>query len=127
MKEGESANLIPFTCPQLVIKKAWKSAEGRFQAAVVDAGTEKKGILCTQSYITVHVDQQHEADLEAACLACNSIFAAYYLFMTSGRCSGYIPEAQVSEITDLPIPESEFFPAIDWLSFGCQTTPGLRH
>jgi hypothetical protein len=61
--------------------------------------------LCSQSYISVHADEEFKTTLDTACLTYNSILAVYYLFLTSGRCAGYIPEALVEELLTVPIPE----------------------
>ena len=64
----------------------------------------KRGVLCNQSYLSVHADQ---AVLEAACLSHNSVMAVYYHFLTSGRFAAYRPKLSKDEILELPIPLPE--------------------
>lgn len=98
-----STDFEAFDAPQLILKQSWKSG-GRFRAFMVIPDNPVKGIICSQSYVSVHVDRSSATVLEGACLAYNSILAVYHLFLTSGRCSGYIPEALVKEILSVPIP-----------------------
>jgi len=109
-KNGEtdsraSTDFSAFEVPQLIIKESWKS-QGRFRSFLVVPDGSGKGIVCSQSYVSVHADREYESLLKCAWLTYNSIFAVYYLFLTSGRCSGYIPEALVEEILRVPIPEA---------------------
>ncbi len=100
----DSTDFGAFTLPQLIIKRSWRKAISRFQARIVDASA-KAGVLCTQSYVTVHLPIERENELEAACLSYNSILAVYYLLLTSGRFASYRPEPLVSELLRVPIPE----------------------
>jgi hypothetical protein len=100
----ESTDLSAFEAPQLILKQSWKSG-GRFQAFFVLPGKSGEGIICSKSYVSVHVEKKDEIKLEGACLSYNSILGVYYLFLTSGRCSGFIPEAYVEEIMSVPIPK----------------------
>ncbi len=102
----DSTDFRAFQLPQLVVKQSWK-AEGRFKASIVLPGKSEKGIICSKSYVSVHAEGTDDRWLKAACLSYNSILAVYYLFLTSGRCSGYIPEAYVEEILSVPIADVE--------------------
>jgi len=101
----DSTDFRAFEIPQLIIRQSWRM-EGRFNSFLVLPGKTEEGIVCSKSYISVHADKENRSILEAACLTYNSIFAVYYLFLTSGRCSGFIPEAYVEEILSLPIPKT---------------------
>lgn len=96
-------NLDAFLWPQLLIKQSWKKDSGRFHARLTQS-SHQEGILCTQSYITVHGPNLL---LEAACLSFNSMVAVYFLQLTSGRIAAYRPEALVSELMNLPLPEPQ--------------------
>jgi hypothetical protein len=100
-----STNFEAFDIPQLIIKQSWTVDKGRFEAALVDSDRDTGGVLCTQSYLTVHVPQGNDHVLEAVCLACNSILALYYLFLTSSRLASYRPEPLVSDWLNIPIPD----------------------
>jgi len=100
----ESTDISAFEVPQLILKQSWKSG-GRFQAFLVRPDKSGEGIVCSGSYVSVHVEKKDEIKLEGACLSYNSILGVYYLFLTSGRCSGFIPEACVEEIMSVPIPK----------------------
>jgi len=65
----DSTKLEAYQCPQLIVKLSWMRKIGRFQARL---NTSKKagGVLCNQSYLSVHSDLNV---LEAACIAFNSL------------------------------------------------------
>lgn len=100
----DSTAFEAFEPPQMLIKQGWRKESGRFQALLV-AATAKEGVLCTQSYITVHVEKEYRNLLETACLTYNSIFAVYFLMLTSGRFASYRPEPTVSDLLKLPLPK----------------------
>jgi hypothetical protein len=99
-----STDFSAFCPPQLIVKQTWSKKAGRFRAAVVDAQPGSDGILCSQSYVSVHAAS--EETLEAACLSLNSRVAPYYLLLTSGRFASYRPEVLVKDLLDVPIPPS---------------------
>jgi hypothetical protein len=94
-----------FDAPQLLVKQAWKAEDNRFQAAIacLDQQT-KKGVICDKSYVSIHFYDEYHPLLEAACLSYNSILAVYYLFLSSGRFSAYIPEINVDDLLSVPLP-----------------------
>jgi hypothetical protein len=103
-ERASSTRMEPFELPQLILKKSWEMGTGRLQAAVVNSTNEIGGVVCTQSYVSVHAAKEQEAWLLGACASFNSIFAIYYLLLTSGRLASYRPESLVSEILSVPIP-----------------------
>jgi hypothetical protein len=100
----DSTDFSAFSMPQLVIKRSWRKTANRFQARIVDQ-SEISGVLCTQSYVTVHLPIERRHELEAACLSYNSILSVYFLLLTSSRFASYRPEPLVSELLRVPIPE----------------------
>jgi hypothetical protein len=94
-----------FQSPQLVIKQSWIEDLGRFQAALVDAPPGDEGVLCSDSYVTVHATPERREILEAAWLAQNSKWATYYQLLTSGRFAAFIPQPLEDELRRLPLPE----------------------
>lgn len=102
----DSTSFLAFQLPQLIIKQGWRQSHRRFEAALVrHSGAE--GILCSKSYISVHMPESRRSTLEAACLTLNSKFAAYFLLLTSGRFASYRPEVNVEDILALPLPRME--------------------
>ena len=89
-----------FKWPQLIIKHSWNRPSGRFHARLTEA-RDKRGVLCNQSYMSIHADPPI---LEAAALAHNSAVAVYFQFLTSGRFAAYRPKLSKDEILNLPIP-----------------------
>jgi N-6 DNA Methylase len=100
--DRESTDYRAFTWPQLIIKRSWQKATARF-AARLSASQDCSGIVCNQSYVSVHAPEQ---TLLAAFYSFNSILAVYFLQLTSGRMAAYRPEALISELRNLPIPPS---------------------
>jgi N-6 DNA Methylase len=101
----DSTDFEAFTLPQLIIKQGWLQQVSRFQARLV-RDSSREGILCTQSYVTVHVPVHQRSFIEAACLSYNSAFAVYFLLLTSSRFASYRPEPLVEELLQVPIPET---------------------
>lgn len=99
----ESTDYSAFNLPQLIIKQGWQTDSKRFKAAIVKESRE--GILCSQSYTSIHLKQGSEEILETACLVMNSRFATFYLTLTSGRMATFIPTANVEDLLSVPLPE----------------------
>jgi len=97
--------MAAFELPQLIIKQSWKAEDGRFQAAITESNASLRGVLCSQSYVSVHLPDELYSYLEAACLSYNSKVAVYYFLLTSGRLAFYRPELRVTELLDVPLPE----------------------
>lgn len=99
----DSTDFSAFALPQLIIKQGWQREASRFQARLVRSAAQ--GVLCTQSYITVHDANPNAQALEGACLSLNSMVATYFLFLTSGRFASYRPEPLVEELLAVPFPQ----------------------
>lgn len=96
-----------FDVPQLIIKQSWITNQRKFTAALVEADSRtQQGILCKESFITVHADTENAAWLDAAWLSYNSKLAVYYLFLTSGRFSSFIHEVKPKELMRVPLPKA---------------------
>jgi hypothetical protein len=96
-----STGLEAFNWPQLIVKHSWNKPTGRFHARIT-ASQESEGVLCNQSYVSIHAS---EPILESAAIAHNSMIAVYFHFLTSGRFAAYRPKLSKDEILNLPIPE----------------------
>lgn len=97
-----STDYSAFAVPQLIIKQGWQSSSRRFEAAIVRASS--KGVLCSQSYTSIHMESDSSQVLERACLVLNSRFATFYLTLTSGRMAHYIPTVTVDDLLSVPLP-----------------------
>jgi hypothetical protein len=113
-----STNLSTFETPQILIKQSWKASIGRFQAAIVRSNEElDQGIICSESYLNVHVPEEQASILEAACLSYNSKLAVYYLLLSNGRFASYIPEVKPTDLLRVPISQSNLASLADINSF----------
>jgi hypothetical protein len=99
-----SSNFDAFEAPQLLIKSSWTKAKKRFQARLVNPTRQKHGVLCSQSYVSVHLAPMQKSALETACLAYNSNWANYFLLLTSGRFAFDRSEPLTDELRKLPLP-----------------------
>ena len=70
------------------------------------------GVICTQSYVSVHQFPGDDDWLSAACLAFHSGLSAYYLSLTS-RLAFDRGEALSGHILDVPIPHPSALPTLD--------------
>ena len=96
-----STNLDAYQWPQLLVKLSWMRKTKRFHARL-NTSRRVGGVLCNQSYLTVHGDMDV---LETACISFNSLIAVYFQFLTSGRVAAYRPKMSKDDIMDLPMPE----------------------
>ncbi|MBC8394866.1 MAG: hypothetical protein H8E17_20145 [Deltaproteobacteria bacterium] len=99
----ESTDYSAFNLPQLIIKQGWQVGSKRFEAAIVKDSHE--GILCSQSYTSIHLKQGPKEILETACLVMNSRFATFYLTLASGRMATFIPTITVEDLLSVPLPD----------------------
>jgi N-6 DNA Methylase len=99
-----STDFSAFKAPQMIVKQSWQSAIGRFQAAIVKSSNESDlGIICSESYVNVHIPEEQAWILEAACLSYNSKLAVYFLFLSNGRFASYIPEVKPKDLLRVPV------------------------
>ena len=91
--------------PQMILKQSYQQDVKRFQAVLVDS-KENEGILCSGSYISVHVSEKLKKILEVACMTYNSKLSVYYLLLSSGSFASYIPKISVEDILGVPIPDT---------------------
>jgi hypothetical protein len=101
--DDDSTTVEPFDLPQLILKKSWQATTRRLQAAIVASDTHTGGVVCSQSYVSVHAVPAHQGALEAACLTYSSVLAVYFLLLSSGRLASYRPEPLVEEILRIPL------------------------
>jgi len=91
--------------PQLILKQSWKALSKRFQAAIIEPDEQtNRGIICSESCVTVHTSEDHIDILKAACLIYNSKLAVYYLFLSNGFFASYRPKVTVNDLLNVPIP-----------------------
>jgi hypothetical protein len=98
-------NFAAFQLPQMIMKLSWQKKSGRFRSVIIDPDNTNQGIICSESYVSIHIPESHISQLNAACLAYNSKLAVYYLLLSSGRFASYIPEVNVDDLLRVPIPE----------------------
>lgn len=99
-----SSDFSAFDVPQLIIKQSILKNVGRFQAQLVQVKDSRQGIVCTQSYVSVHQFARGDGWLRAACMAFRSRLSAYFLALTS-RLAFDRGEALAGHMLDVPIPE----------------------
>jgi hypothetical protein len=98
-----STDYSAFAMPQFIIKQGWQISSRRFEAAIVRESSN--GVLCSQSYTSIHMKSDSPQVLERACLVLNSRFATFYLTLTSGPMAHYIPKVTVDDLLSVPLPE----------------------
>jgi hypothetical protein len=104
--EKDSTNFRAFESPQLIINNAWKSDHKRFAAAL--SGVEcTEGVICNDSYLSVHVEKRYYRWLESACLSYNSKIAVYYLLLASGRFASYRPSISAEDMLSVPVSDPD--------------------
>lgn len=99
------SSLSAFQMPQMILKLSWQKKSGRFRSVIIKPDNTNQGIICSESYVSIHITEENISQLNAACLAYNSKLAVYYLLLASGRFASYIPEVNVDDLLRVPIPE----------------------
>lgn len=102
----DSTDYTAFEMPQMILKQSYQQDVKRFQAVLIDS-EENEGVLCSGSYISVHVSEQLKQILEVACMTYNSKLSVYYLLLSSGSFASYIPKISVEDILGVPIPDKD--------------------
>lgn len=97
---GDSNDLSAFELPQVLVKMGWTIKTGRFRAERVCG----EPALCSDSYISLGGRIADPNVLDAAVLCFNSIFATYFLLLTSGRFANYRPAPTVEDLLQVPCP-----------------------
>ncbi|HUW18973.1 MAG TPA: N-6 DNA methylase [Sedimentisphaerales bacterium] len=104
--KGHSKDLGAFNLPQMILKLVWRKDEGRrFKAALVKSNQRLGPVICSATYISVHVPVDYECVLESACLSLNSIIAVYFSLLSSGRFAFYRPSPNKEDLLRVPIPK----------------------
>jgi hypothetical protein len=99
------SSLSAFQLPQMIVKQSWQKESRRFCSEIVNPDSTNQGIICSESYVSIHILEESVSLLNAACLVYNSKLAVYYLLLSSGSFSGYIPKVNVGDLLRVPIPE----------------------
>lgn len=106
----DSTKTDAFDRPQLILKRSWTKRHQRFQAKI-SRSRDLSGVLCNQSYVSVHGDR---ATLAAAAATYNSKLAVYLYLLTSGRFASYRPKLAAPEVLAVPLPATRAaLPMID--------------
>ena len=101
-----STTFSGFERPQILIKQSWQANSGRFHAALVKSNLPgEQGVICSESYVSVHLPAEYLSLLEAAWLSYNSKLAVYFLLLSNGRFASYIPEVKPTDLRRVPIPQ----------------------
>ncbi len=101
----DSTDFSAFKPPQLLIKRSPRRSTSRFRA--VRVLPNNKGVLCSQSYITVSAVNGENNLLDAACFALNSRLATYFLLLTSAQFSNSRPTTGKEDLLRVPCPLPE--------------------
>src|ERR1035438_4823188 len=102
----DSVDLGAFQAPQLLLKSSWLQSKERFQGRLVRTDGSSDGVICSQSYVSLHTTPEHEWLLHAACLLYNSAVATYFLLLTSGRFACDRSEPLTTELRSVPLPST---------------------
>lgn len=104
-----STNFEAFEPPQLLFKQSWRADSGRFDAVMVKPDSEGRGVLCSDSYVSVRDLQGGEEILAGLWALLRSSFAPFWFQLTGGKFAGGKPNATETEFRKLPairIPKS---------------------
>jgi hypothetical protein len=97
-----SKNFEAFEGPQLIFKQSWSAESGRFSAFLVKSSKNERGIICTDSYVSVRDLGASNNILPGLWLTLRSRFATYWFALVGGKFAGFVPTATESEFRQLP-------------------------
>lgn len=103
--DTDSAGFDAFQSPQLLIKMTYSRKDGRMRAVRVRPSASRWGVLCKKTYMSVCDSRSDGRQVDAACVAFNSMIVTWYLALTSSRLGHNRPEVLVRELLDVPLPE----------------------
>ncbi len=97
-------NLGAFKNPQLLLKQSFATETDRFRAVLVTSDNSEWGLVCKETYVSVHDLEASGANIRAACMVYNSALAICFFALTSGSFPYYISKMAVGELLQLPLP-----------------------
>lgn len=104
----DSTDFSAFELPQLILKQSWQALNKRFEAAfVVPDEQTNRGIICSETCVSVHALENYTDLLKAACLIYNSKIAVYYLFLLNASFASERPKVTVANLLNVPIVQSQ--------------------
>ena len=105
--QGHSTKMDAFKLPQMILKLSWRREDRRFRALIVNSNDKLGPVLCSFSYVSVHVPAEYHHILESAYLTMNSKMAVYYTLLSSGQFAFYIPKPTQDDLLRVPIPNKK--------------------
>ena len=98
--------LSTYQLPVVILRNTWTVSGRRFEAKAVlpgIKGTHDK-LLYSQSFFGIR--DKSESRLAALLVVSSSIFAVYYLYLSSGRLASYRPTIRKEDFEQIPLPMS---------------------
>ena len=99
---GRPRELEAFRLPLLIMHLSWTVEHGRFKASLCEDLNDENYLLFSQSYYGISAPKADE--LTGPALVLNSVFAVYFLFLTSSRLGSYLPTSLIEDIKTNPSP-----------------------
>ena len=99
---GRPRELEAFLLPKLIMRLSWTVEQGRFKAVLCEKSEKDKYLLFSQSYYGISAPSAKALTLPA--LVLNSVFAVYFLFLTSASAGSYRPKLLNGDVEQIPIP-----------------------
>ena len=99
---GRPRELEVFQLPKLIMQLSWTVEHGRFKAVLCEASNGNTHLLFSQSYYGISAPNSDALTVPAIVL--NSVFAVYFLFLTSASAGSFRPKLLNGDIEQIPIP-----------------------
>ena len=104
----DSTDFSAFEIPQLILKQSWQASSKRFQAAIIEPDEHShRGVICSETCVSVHISNDYADLLKTACLIYNSRIAVYYLFLLNASFASERPKVTVGNLLSVPIVQRE--------------------
>ncbi|MBJ7298111.1 MAG: N-6 DNA methylase, partial [Dolichospermum sp.] len=59
----DSSNFAAFQFPQMILKLSWQKKSGRFRSVIIEPDNINQGIICSESYVSIHIPESHISQL----------------------------------------------------------------
>jgi hypothetical protein len=94
----DSSELKPFAAPQILLRRSWDAKTGRYQAALVPQQELPNGVVCSQSFVSVHAKDGDAKLLRALFATFTSPVSVFYQLMTSQRVGSERPNLSPEDV-----------------------------
>ena len=100
----DSTDFAAFQSPQLLIKRTWRKINRRFRSVFVESSADDDdGVICDDSYVSVHARNSNTLLLKNYCIAINSIIAVYHQLFCTSQFATFNQASNAKDLLGIPL------------------------